>query len=461
MNNNSNGKDFDRINKSGNPLVKDIFCSRSRDLFGKKIVICITESVAAYKAIDLTRLLIRHGAEVFSVMSKASAVSGRLLTEDIMKWASGNNVVTKLTANLEHIFLADYNMSDLILVYPCTANTIGKMANGIDDTPVTSILSVALGSKIPIIIAPAMHKSMYYNTFINNNIDSLKKHGVQFAGPLISENKAKVAEPEEMLRLISHILVKNKRSVPTAIQELEQEKKDEDEDKEENEDETLLGKNILVTAGSTVEFIDPIRVISNLSSGKMGNAIAQEAQKKGANVTLVYGHGSYEPHEVPKINIIKVSTSEEMYNAVMSELSTKSYDAAIMSAAIADFKPAKKLPKKMETRKKGQFILQLSPTKKIVNEVKRASKNPRIFLVAFKADYNKSNEEMASEALKKMTECDCDLVVANDVGRKGSETGSETNEVIVVDKGKNIVCFPLQKKKFVARNLLELVTAGL
>ena len=150
-----------------------------------------------------------------------------------------------------------------------------------------------------------------------------------------------------------------------------------------------------------------------------------------------------------------------MYNAVMSELSTKSYDSAIMSAAIADFKPAKKLQKKMETRKSRQFILHLSPTKKIVNEVRRASKNPRIFVVAFKADYNKSNEEMATEALKKMAECDCDLVVANDVGRIGSETGSETNEVIVVDKGKNVVCFPLQKKKFVARNLLELVTAGL
>jgi phosphopantothenoylcysteine decarboxylase / phosphopantothenate---cysteine ligase len=454
-------KDFDSINKSSNLLIKDIFCSRSRDLFRKKIVICITGSVAAYKAIDLTRLLIRHGAEVFPVMSKASGVSGGLLTEEIMQWASGNNVVTKLTANLEHIFLADYNTSDLILVYPCTANTIGKMANGIDDTPVTSILSVALGSKIPIVIAPAMHKSMYHNTFINNNIDRLKEHGVQFVGPLISENKAKVAEPQEVLRLISHMLIKNNGSIPTARHELDQENKFENEDNEENEDETLLGKNILVTAGSTVEFIDPIRVISNLSSGKMGNAIAQEAQKKGANVTLIYGHGSHEPHEVPKINIIKVSTSEEMYNAVMSELSTKSYDSAIMSAAIADFKPAKKLQKKMETRKSHQFILYLSPTKKIVNEVRRASKNPRIFLVAFKADYNKSNEEMATEALKKMAECDCDLVVANDVGRIGSETGSETNEVIVVDKRKNVVCFPLQKKKFVARNLLELVTAGL
>src|SRR5918995_758279 len=450
-----------RVSESANSLVKDIFCSLSQDLLGKKIVICITGSVAAYRAIDLTRLLIRHGAEVFPVMSKASADSGRLLTEDIMKWASGNNVVTKLTANLEHISLADYNMSDLILVYPCTANTIGKMANGIDDTPVTSILSVALGSKIPIVIAPAMHKSMYHNTFINNNIDRLKEHGIQFVGPLISENKAKVAEPQEMLRHISHILIKNKGSIPTAKHRLDQENKFENEDDEENEDETLLGKNILVTAGSTVEFIDPIRVISNLSSGKMGNAIAQEAQKKGATVTLVYGHGSFEPRELPRMNIIKVSTNEEMYSAIMSELGTKTYDAAFMSAAIADFKPTTSLPKKMNTRKTDPLPLRLSPTRKIVNEVKNASKNSRIFLVAFKADYNRTNKEMAGYALKKMSECSCDLVVANDVRRKGCEPGSETNEVIVVDKEKNIMTFPLQKKKFIARKLLELVAAGL
>src|ERR671911_2574681 len=207
--NNSEDNCINNINKPGNLLVKDIYCAFSTDLLGKKIVLCITGSVAAYRAIDLTRLLIRHGAEVFPVMSESSAESGRLLTEDIMKWASGNNVVTKLTANLEHISLADYNMSDLILVYPCTANTIGKMANGIDDTPVTSILSVALGSKIPIVIAPAMHKSMYSNAIISQNIERLKEHGIQFVGPLISENKAKVAEPQEMLRHISHILIKN------------------------------------------------------------------------------------------------------------------------------------------------------------------------------------------------------------------------------------------------------------
>jgi phosphopantothenoylcysteine decarboxylase / phosphopantothenate---cysteine ligase len=456
-NNNSN-----KINKPRNFLIRDIYCALSRDLLGKKIVICITGSVAAYKAIDLTRLLIRHGAEVFPVMSEASAVSGRVITKDIMQWASGNNVVTKLTANLEHIFLADYNMSNLILVYPCTANTIGKMANGIDDTPVTSVLAVASGSKIPIMIAPAMHKSMYFNTFINANIQKLKKSGVQIISPLISENKAKLAEPEEVFQAILERLSRNGGSAPHLAQEVKQERKDDEEVYiDDYKDASLSGRNILVTAGSTVEFIDPIRVISNLSSGKMGNAIAQEAHKKGAKVTLVYGHGSCEPRELPRMNIVKVSTNEEMYNAIISELGTKTYDAAFMSAAIADYKPTTSFPKKMNTRKRDPLTLSLSPTRKIVNEIKSTSKNSSIFLVAFKADYNRTNEEMARYALKKMTECSCDLVVANDVGRKGCEPGSETNEVIVVDRKKNIMNFPLQKKKFIARKLLDLMASGL
>src|SRR5215207_1856410 len=251
------------VSESANSLVKDIFCSLSQDLLGKRIVICITGSVAAYRAIDLTRLLIRHGAEVFPVMSKASADSGRLLTEDIMKWASGNNVVTKLTANLEHIALADYNMSDLIVVYPCTANTIGKVANGINDTPVTSVLSVALGSRIPIIIAPAMHESMYDNRLIQENIQRVKDQGVDFLQPTITEGKAKVVSPEQMLQ---SVITKFTNSTESFFFE----------------------KNILVTAGGTIEYIDPIRVITNLSSGKMGNLIAEEAIRLGANITLVY-----------------------------------------------------------------------------------------------------------------------------------------------------------------------------
>lgn len=445
-------------NRSPNPLVKDIFCSLGRDLVGKKIVICITASVAAYKAIDLTRLLIRHGADVFPVMS---SMSNLLLTSEIMKWASGNDVVTKLSANLEHIFLADYNRSDLILVYPCTANTIGKIANGIDDTAVTSILSVALGSKIPIIIAPAMHKSMYFNPFVTTNIERLKKQGVSFIEPSISENKAKVTGPEEILRGIKYMFSSDSTLSPHLVSGIAKEKNSRVLGTDEDQSESLSGRNILVTSGSTIEFIDPIRVISNLSSGKMGNAIAHEAYTRGANVTLVHGHGTIELQEAPRLSVTRVNTSDEMYDAVISELGTKSYDAAFMTAAIADFKPIKVLPKKIETRKRGPLVISLYPTRKIVDEMRNASKNSKIFLVAFKADYEKSKKEMTNYALKKMTECRCDLVVAIDVGRKGSEMGSDTNEAIILDKKKNISYLPLQKKPLIASKLLELLTTEL
>ena len=179
---------------------KDITGIDGREIEGKKIVLCITGSVAAYRSIDLARQLIRHGAEVYPVMSEA--VASTLLTPEMLKWATGNNVVTKITGSLEHIALADYNMSDLIVVYPCTANTIGKVAKGINDTPVTSVLSVALGSRIPIIIALAMHETMYDNRLIQENIQRVKDQGVDFLQPIITEGKAKVVSPEQMLQSV-------------------------------------------------------------------------------------------------------------------------------------------------------------------------------------------------------------------------------------------------------------------
>ena len=406
---------------------KDIAGIEGSEIEGKKIVLCITGSVAAYRAIDLARQLIRHGAEVYPVMSEA--VASALLTPDMMKWATGNNVVTKLTASLEHIDLANYNMSDLIVVYPCTANTIGKVANGISDTPVTSVLSVALGSRIPIIIAPAMHESMYMNTLIQENIQRVKDQGVDFLQPIITEGKAKVVSPEQMLKSIISKLINSTESF-------------------------FYEKNILVTAGSTIEHIDPIRVITNLSSGKMGNIIAEEALRLGANITLVYGHGTYSPKSSPNLKIVRVNTSKEMYNVIVSELSFKRYDIAILSAAVADFTPERNSIKKISTSKE-KILLTLSPTRKIINKIKHMSK--QTFLVGFKAEYNVSDSKIIETAYEKLKECNGDLIVANDVGRKDSEIGSDNNEVFVIDKHKNILHLPPQNKLSIARNLLNVI----
>src|SRR5881628_1923365 len=189
--------------KRGTHPSRDIVGSDGSELDGRKIVLCITGSVAAYRAIDLARLLMRHGADVHAVMTESTAST--VLHPEMIKWATGNDVVTRLTGNLEHVMLADYGMSDLIIVYPCTANTLGKMTAGIDDTPVTSVLSVALGSKIPIIIAPAMHEAMYKNRFIQQNVDRLRRQ-VAFVEPCMEEGKAKVAEPQQVLQAAIEVL---------------------------------------------------------------------------------------------------------------------------------------------------------------------------------------------------------------------------------------------------------------
>ena len=410
-----------RVRRGGVHPSKDILGTQGKQLEGKKVVLCITGSVAAYRAIDLARLLMKHSADVYAVMTEST--TSMLLNPEIMKWATGNDVVTNLTGNLEHITLADYGMSDLIIVYPCTANTLGKVAAGIDDTPVTSILSVALGSKIPIIVAPAMHEAMYENIFVQQNVSKLKEHMV-FVQPKIEGGKAKVADPEHMLNATISILSNNA---------------------------PLSGKRVLVTAGSTIEYIDPIRVITNLSSGKMGIAIAQEAQRMGATVTLVYGHGTLSP-ETGKI--VRVNTGEEMYKAVVSELLSKRQDIAVMAAAVADFAPAKKSDKKINT-KLGKMELSLVTTRKIIDEVKNNSKDT--FLVAFKADYCLPESVLIEKAYRKLKECDADIIVANDLGRKGSEPGSDKNEVFIVDRDKKIVHLPPESKAQVARKLLELV----
>ena len=174
----------------------DIVESYGTELSGKKIVLCIAGSVAAYKSIELARLLMRHGADVTCVVSDAAT---KLIKPDYFKWATGNEVVSKLTGNLEHIRLADYKQSDLIIVYPATANTLGKLANGIDDTPVSTVLTVGFGSKIPILMALAMHQSMHENAAVLRNIKFLKQK-IDFVSPLMIEGKAKAAEPEDIDR---------------------------------------------------------------------------------------------------------------------------------------------------------------------------------------------------------------------------------------------------------------------
>ncbi len=379
----------------------DIVGSDGIELAGKKIVLCISGSVAAYKAIELARLFMRHGADVTCVASKAAT---NLIKPSYFKWATGNEVITQLTGDLEHIKVADYKRSDLIVVYPCTANTLGKLANGIDDTPISTVLSVGLGSKIPIVIALAMHEAMYENPAVTKNIEFLKKK-VDFIAPSFVEGKAKAAEPEEVLDFV----LKKFGSSPI-----------------------LRGKKVLMTAGPTIEYIDPLRVITNQSSGKTGVLLASELVSAGAKVTFIYGSGTEPPPKGAKV--IRVETSQEMLNAVRKEMKQK-FDIVILAAAASDYT----LERPSKTKIKSdldKIVLKLKRVPKIIDEVKKIQKD--VFLVGFKAETNLSRKKLISEARKKLRESNADLIVANDVGLKKYKENPDHNNVIIVDSKKEI-----------------------
>ena len=374
----------------------DIVSSHGTELAGKKIVLCVTGSVAAYKSIELARLLMRHGADVTCVASKAAT---SLIKPSYFKWATGNEVITKLTGDLEHIKIADYKKSDLIVVYPCTANTLGKLANGIDDTPISTVLSVGFGSKIPIVVALAMHEAMYENPAVRKNMDFLKNK-VSFITPQLVEEKAKAAEPEDVLDFVV---------------------------KKFGSSSKLHGKKVLITAGPTIEYIDPVRVITNQSTGKTGVLLASELVSAGAKVTFIYGPGKESP---PKgVKLIKVETSQEMFNAVKKEMKQK-FDIVILAAAVSDYMPEKSNATKIKSDQ-NKIMLKLKSAPKIIDQIKKIQKN--IFLVGFKAETNIPKEKLIREAKRKLKESDADLMIANDIGLKKYRNNPDYNNVVAVD----------------------------
>ncbi|MBP0133555.1 MAG: bifunctional phosphopantothenoylcysteine decarboxylase/phosphopantothenate--cysteine ligase CoaBC [Nitrosarchaeum sp.] len=399
-----------KINKKKNHPSLDIVNSYGVELSSKKIVLCVAGSVAAYKAIELARLLMRHGADVTCVTSDAVT---KLVQPDYFKWATGNEVITKLTGELEHIRLADYNQSDLIIVYPATANTLGKLANGIDDTPISTILTVGFGSKIPILICLAMHESMYDNAAVKKNVKFLKNK-IEFITPQMIEGKAKISEPEDVL---DYVLKKFGFS------------------------SILKNKKVLMTAGPTIEYIDPIRVITNLSSGKTGVLLASELISSGAKVTLIYGPGI---EKAPSgVKLIKISTSKEMLEAVKKEMSKK-FDIVIMAAAVSDYTPENSSKNKLKSNK-NKIKISLKKVPKIIDQIKKYQKD--VFLVSFKAETNLSKNKLITISKKKMIESCADMIVANDIGSSRYQMNPDNNKVLIIDSQKVISSGWIKKER--------------
>ncbi len=368
----------------------------------------------------------RRGADVKVVMTSSAQ---HLVGPSLFEWATGNPVVRELTGRVEHIEMAgDWEGKvDLVLVAPCTANTIGKFANGIDDTPVTTILSCALGSSIPIVIAPAMHEPMMRNRFTQANVERLKKEGVEFVEARFEEGKAKIASVEEIVDKVVRRLAKR----------------------------DMLGVKVLVTSGPTVEPIDPIRVITNRSSGRMGVALAEEAHRRGADVTLISGPGRVEPPSW--MRVVKVETTRDMARAVEEHLKASKIDVVVMAAAPADYSPTESRAEKLSTRAAPKISLALKATPKIVNTIKKAS--PQTFLVAFKAEHGVSERELIRRARLLRRESRADIVAANLVG---SDTGfgSEENEAYLVSD-KSVDHIPRASKLTVAHRIIDSVCSEL
>ena len=380
-------------------------------LSGKTILLGVTGSVAAVKTVELARSLIRRGADVYVVMTKAAQM---LIHPYALHYATGHETICEITGGIEHVrFLGIGGIADLFLIAPCTANTIGKIASGIDDTTVTTFAGTALGSKIPMLIVPAMHESMYDHPIILENVEKLKKVGVGFIGPRFERGVAKISN-------IDDIIMSVERALSPGL---------------------LKGKKIIITSGATVEPIDPIRVITNRSSGKTGLEIAKEAFRQGADVVLVHkGDLSLEG-----IKEIRVESASEMCDAVLGELK-RGYDAVISSAAISDFTAENVSLNKIRSGK--SITLKLVSTKKLLLEVKKAF--PEVKVVGFKAEVNCEEDDLIEYAKNLMDSTKLDLVVANDVSKGGM--GTEDNEVFIIDNKIKHVKGP---KYLIAKEIIE------
>ncbi|MGA9098848.1 MAG: bifunctional phosphopantothenoylcysteine decarboxylase/phosphopantothenate--cysteine ligase CoaBC [Methanotrichaceae archaeon] len=392
-------------------MPSDISGVVSDSLSGKIIAVGVTGSIAAVRVIDLIRDLIRRGADVHCIMSPAAR---QILHPFALEYASASPVITEITGKVEHVeFCGIGGKADLFLIAPATANTIGKIACGIDDTPVTTFATTAIGSGKPVMVVPAMHEAMYCHPAVMKNIDALRSMGVIVIDPRVEEDKAKIADNSRIVLEVERLLGKN----------------------------DLSGKRILITSGSNAERIDPIRILTNRASGKTGAEVALEAYRRGADVAIVHRFNQGLPFRE-----IYAESAMEMLDAVMDELS-KGYDAMISAAAVADYT----LDPSSEKIKSGQeLVLRLKPTKKIIRTVRDAY--PNLKIVGFKAETNVPEDELAKRAEQSMYASRLDIVVANEIGSKGM--GTDENKVMIIDRKGNKTWVE-GKKMAIARSIID------
>lgn len=387
----------------------------------KTVVIGVSGGIAVYKTLDVVSRLRKLGVNVNVIMTKSAT---EFVTPLSFQSLSQNYVVCDMfedpkTWDVEHISLA--KRADVFLIAPATANVIGKIANGIADDMLTTTV---MATKAKVLIAPAMNTNMYENPILQRNINTLKELGYNFVEPESGRlacgdtGKGKLASPETIVDEVVKLLSKG---------------------------QDLKGKSIIVTAGPTVESIDPMRYITNRSIGKMGYSIAKEAIERGADVTLITGPTNLTPPQNLK-KLVKIESAKDMYEAVLANLDEN--DVVIKSAAVADYKPKNYSNKKIK-KSDDDLVIELDRNKDIAQEIGKIKNNK--ILVGFAAETN----DLIENASLKIKKKNLDFIVANDLTKEGAGFGVDTNIVKIIDKEGNITEYPKMKKEEVANIILD------
>lgn len=388
----------------------------------KCIVLGVSGGIAVYKALDVVSRLKKHDIDVRVIMTESAT---EFVTPLSFQSLSQNQVIVDMFVEpkafeIQHISLA--KRADLMLIVPATANIIGKVANGIADDMLSTTI---MATKAPVVFAPAMNTNMYENRIVQDNIAKLQGYGYDFIEPSSGRlacgdtGKGKLQDTEEIVEYVLSIL---------------------------NEKKDLKGKNVIVTAGPTIAPIDPVRFITNRSTGKMGYEIAKEARDRGANVTLIKGPTSLK--EPFGMDIINVSTNEEMYNALLSKFDTA--DIIVKSAAVADYKPLEYSNKKIK-KNSDNLNIELIKDRDIIKTL--GEKKTKQIIIGFAAE----SHDLIENAQDKLNRKNLDYIVANNILSEDTGFGADNNKVTII--GKKGFQLPLEKmsKREVAKNIFDLI----
>lgn len=387
-------------------------------LAGKNIVLGVTGSIACYKALDLASKLTQAGANVETILSYGAA---QFVTPLAFRSLTHRGVVTDTfdadsAHSVEHVALARW--ADIVVIAPATVHCLARLAAGLADDPLTTTV---IATEAPLLAAPAMDANMYDHPATQENLARLRHRGVFFAGPAPGRlasglmGMGRLVEPADLLGHIAAALGRNG---------------------------DLAGRRIVVSAGGTQEAIDPVRVITNHSSGRMGFAIAEAARDRGAEVALVSAPVALP--SPPLVRMVKVRSAQDMCDAVLSE--TAAADALIMAAAVADYRPAAAAGQKIKKTAAAEMVIRLDQTTDIL-----AAATGDFVRVGFSAE----SENLEANAADKVRRKDLDLIVANDITEEGSGFGVDTNRVVLIDRELRAERLPLLSKYAVGHRILD------